>query len=102
MHFLTIEVFSCSFGKSSKLLGEVRMEAPCGGFICNLQVTSFTFLPEFFHIEVFPFGLLSCTNVQSRVQQICSVLGISNIGAKCDFEIWDFKGFLPLDKKNSL
>ena len=25
--------------------------------------------------------------------QSCCVLGISNIGAKCDFEIWGFKGF---------
>ena len=30
------------------------------------------------------------------------VLGISNIGAKCDFEIWGFKGFLSLGNKNSL
>ena len=30
---------------------------------------------------------------------LCRVLGISNIGAKCDFEIWRFKGFLSLDNK---
>ena len=29
----------------------------------------------------------------------CRVLGISNIGAKCDFEIWGFKGFLSMDNK---
>ena len=37
-----------------------------------------------------------------RIHHLCRVLGISNIGAKCDFEIWGLKGFLSLDKKNSL
>ena len=37
----------------------------------------------------------------SEIMQFCRVLVISNIGAKCDFEIWGFKGFLSLDKKNS-
>ena len=36
----------------------------------------------------------------SEIMQFCRVLGISNIGAKCDFEIWGgVKGFLSLDNK---
>ena len=34
-------------------------------------------------------------------KQFCCVLGICEVGAKCDFEIWGFKGFLSMDKKNS-
>ena len=37
----------------------------------------------------------------TEISHFCRVLGISEIGAKCDFEIWGFKGFLSLDKKNS-
>ena len=33
--------------------------------------------------------------------QYCSVLAISDLGAKHDFEIWAIKVFFSLDKKNT-
>ena len=37
-----------------------------------------------------------------RTDFLKSVLAISYLGAKHDFEIWAFKGFLSLDMKNTL
>ena len=34
-------------------------------------------------------------------EEFCSVLAKSHLGAKRDFEIWAFKGFLSLDTKNT-
>ena len=36
-----------------------------------------------------------------NTEEICSVLAISYLGAKHDFEIWAFEVFFSLDKKNT-
>ena len=44
-----------------------------------------------------PFVMRCDGSTENKVtEQLCRVLGISNIGAKYDFEIWGFKGFSVL------
>ena len=44
---------------------------------------------------------LRCNFLHWLLDQLCSGLEKSPFGAKSDFEIWAFKGFLYLDKKIS-
>ena len=46
-------------------------------------------------------ALLASRTTENQGHHNCSVLAKSHLGAKRDFEIWAFKGFLSLDTKNT-